>query len=201
MAQSISVSKQFSEALSYLLAKEGRGAQSSLSSQQNIDRGYLNAIVKGRKPGSEQVRIKIAAHFNMTYEEMLSLGRSLLAGKNKGQGEKYSIRRGRIGPDRRPEEKKKPDKADKEIADILEMIKPGGKESKISETILKAVEILRSDTNYSDVLTGLIDTFHQAVTIEKDNLKLRNKMNEMEHRLASLEENLAKSKLLKKESA
>lgn len=65
-------------ALSHLLSKEGRGAQSRLSRERNIDRGYLNAIIKGRKPGSDSVRTQIAEHFNTTYEEMLAMGRSII---------------------------------------------------------------------------------------------------------------------------
>ena len=76
------ISQQFHAALCHLLKKEGRGAQSRLAIQQKIDRGYLNGIIKGRKPGSEKVRGKIAAYFQMTYDEMLLLGRRLLACEN-----------------------------------------------------------------------------------------------------------------------
>lgn len=78
-----SVTNQFQAALGHLLIREGRGAQSRLASEQNLDRGYVNAIVKGRKPGSDDVKAKIAGHFNMTYEEMLSLGRGILSGDKK----------------------------------------------------------------------------------------------------------------------
>ncbi|MCJ7602939.1 MAG: hypothetical protein MUO63_15760 [Desulfobulbaceae bacterium] len=68
-----SVSNHFNAALTYLLNQEGRGAQSHLAGQQKIDRGYLNAIIKGRKSGSEDVRAKIATHFHLNYEDMLVL--------------------------------------------------------------------------------------------------------------------------------
>ena len=71
---------QFRTALNHLLQQEGRGAQVRLARVENIDRGYLNAIIKGRKPGAEAIRSRIAAHFGMTYEEMLLLGRRLLVG-------------------------------------------------------------------------------------------------------------------------
>ena len=53
-----SAPNQFRAALTYLLNQEGRGAQTRLADQQKIDRGYLNAIVRGRKSGSEKKRTK-----------------------------------------------------------------------------------------------------------------------------------------------
>jgi len=74
--------KKFRAALDFLLAREGRKAQSRLANQQNIDSGYLNSIIKGRKPGSITVREKIAAHFDLEYEDMLYLGRWILSGRD-----------------------------------------------------------------------------------------------------------------------
>ena len=58
--------KQLHAALTHLLEEEGRGAQTRLSTEQKIDRGYLNAIVKQRKSGSGKMWGKISHHFNMT---------------------------------------------------------------------------------------------------------------------------------------
>ena len=55
-----SVAKQFHAALTHLLSEEGRGAQTRLANEQQIDRGYLNAIVKQRKLGSDKIRERIA---------------------------------------------------------------------------------------------------------------------------------------------
>ena len=74
--------QKFRTALNFLLEKEGRKAQSRLSKEQNIDSGYLNSIIKGRKPGSITVREKIAAHFDLEYEDMLYLGRWILSGRD-----------------------------------------------------------------------------------------------------------------------
>jgi len=70
-----SIAEQFGAALNLLLQQEGRGAQVRLAVAQNIDRGYLNAVIKGRKPAAEEIRLKIADHFGMLYVEMLVLGR------------------------------------------------------------------------------------------------------------------------------
>ena len=51
-----------------------------LAVAQSIDRGYLNAVTKGRKPAAEEIRLRIADHFGMTYEAMLTLGRAVLEG-------------------------------------------------------------------------------------------------------------------------
>ena len=186
MAQS--VTHQFQAALSHLLTQEGRGAQSRLAGQQKIDRGYLNAIVKGRKPGSEEVRAKIASHFNMTYEDMLTLGRSILVGGEceislKTKGGKEFLR---------PQN----DNAisNKSVLDFKSPKKFLEAQSGFSEKIMKAVEILESDTIYRDVLAELIDAFHESVRTKNDNLNLRNQMKEMESRIASLEKRLADEK-------
>jgi hypothetical protein len=73
---------KFRTALDFLLSQEGRKAQSRLSKEQNIDSGYLNSIIKGRKPGSITVREKIASHFELEYEDMLYLGRWILSGND-----------------------------------------------------------------------------------------------------------------------
>jgi predicted ribosome quality control (RQC) complex YloA/Tae2 family protein len=186
MAQS--VSNHFHAALSYLLAQEGRGAQSRLASQQNIDRGYLNAIVKGRKPGAEEVRAKIASHFDMTYEDMLALGRRILGGEEDVISERVSGRKQKTATrsdvaldERRTIEYKSPQKS-------------GGTQPSISEKIMKVVEILESATTYSTVLAELVDAFHEAISTKKENLALRNQMKEMEARIASLEKILPDKK-------
>lgn len=185
------VTNQFQAALAHLLTQEGRGAQSRLAGQQKIDRGYLNAIVKGRKPGSEEVRAKIAGHFNMTYEDMLALGRGIL-----GRGE-LEISEAKKGNEQKASAKDSIARADKGVIDFKAPKKFQDAQSGFSEKIMKVVEILESDTIYRDVLAELIDAFHEAVSTKNDNLKLRNQMKEMESRIASLENMLAD----KKESA
>ena len=77
--------KQFIAALNFLLKKKGHGAQAKLAKTLGIDRSYLNAIVKGRAPGPQEKKDKIAAYFNLHYESMLSLGRWLLSGRYPGE--------------------------------------------------------------------------------------------------------------------
>ncbi len=186
MAQS--VTHQFQAALVHLLAREGRGAQSRLAGQQNIDRGYLNAIVKGRKPGSEEVRAKIAAHFDMAYEDLLALGRSIL-----GRGEVEASGKVQTG-DKKSEAQAGYANGDNGVIEFESPGKSRHTQSGLSEKIMKVVEILESDTSYRDVLAELIDVFHESVSTRKDNLKLRNQMKEMESRIASLEKRLADEK-------
>lgn len=185
-----SISKQFHSALIFLLAREGRGAQSRLASQQNIDRGYLNAIIKGRKPGAEEVRSKIAAHFDMIYEEILALGRRILDGNNglvaEAKGEvklKALILSGSA-------------KTEEGIFDSHdELQKIGAAPSNISETIFKVIEILESGTPYGDSLRGSIDILHEAVITKKENLVLHNQMMAMDSRVVRLEAMLSGSKI------
>lgn len=176
LSMNTTVSKQFHAALTYLLEKEGRGAQSRLARQQNIDRGYMNAIAKGRKSGAEDVRTKIAAHFDMTYEDMLALGRTILAG-----GE---VQQPTIG------EETGQKKATKQENGVVAFPEPKKRETpqlSISEKITKVVAILESEGKYREVLSDLIDSFYEAISVKKDNLSLQNKMREMESRIAELE--------------
>lgn len=175
-----SIGNQFRATLSHLLAHEGRGAQSGLAGQQNIDRGYLNAIIKGRKPGSEEVRAKIASYFGMTYEDMLVLGRRILEEEGRISGEGP-------GSDQGPAIHASEEKGKNENIAMNLPRKGGAARSGISEKIMKVVAILESGTNYSVVLAELIDAFHEAVNTQKDNLRMRNQMKEMEARIASFE--------------
>ena len=164
----------------FLLEKEGRGAQTRLARERDIDRGYLNAIIQGRKPGSEKVRSKIAAHFQMPYDEMLALGRNMLeaSGQKREQGREQCLKQ---DSERVPGQKG-------EVAytntDALS----------ISEKIQKAIVILETDTEYRLKLAGLIDTFYNAIMTNRENTGLRVKLEEMEKRILHLEKMLADEK-------
>ncbi|MBU0910592.1 MAG: hypothetical protein KJ717_13580, partial [Proteobacteria bacterium] len=155
-----------------------------LANEQRIDRGYLNAIVKGRKPGSEQVRAKIAAHFHMTYEEMLSLGRNLL----------------RVTSGESIEEKKRT--IDDEVIEKSDS-KVGSSKTvaSISECVRKAVQILESDSMYREVLADLIDAFYDAISTQQINHALQAELSEMKQRIACLEKELDESKSQLEKSA
>lgn len=171
---------QFHAALIHLLKEEGRGAQTRLASEQQIDRGYLNAIVKQRKCGSDKVWDKIAHHFKMTFEEMLSFGRNIL--DEVGTPELDRSKREQTGFSQEftissAEKIKKYDisqKSEKTTSDI-------------PEKIVKTIEILGGGTGYSSLLAGMIDVVHKAVNTEKENVLLKNKLKELESRLALLE--------------
>jgi len=175
MAQSIHTC--FHAALTWLLNQEGRGAQSRLAVQQNIDRGYLNAIVKGRKTGSDVVRSRIAEHFNLAYEDMLALGRLVLeeeAGSTDwmvfGQEKKRAVKR---------------------ISDL----KSSGKGSRarliIHERSVKVARILESGKFYQNALASLIDVIHEAVVMSNENMALRIQVREMQLLVAGLENKVA----------
>jgi len=56
------------------------------------------------------------------------------------------------------------------------------------------LEILNSGTGYDDLLAGLIDAFHDTVGTKEENLALRNRMRELESRIAGLEKRLDSEK-------
>jgi hypothetical protein len=172
--------KQFHAALTHLLKEEGRGAQTRLASEQKIDRGYLNAIVKQRKSGSDKVWEKIAHHFKMTFEEMLSFGRNILDEREPpvlNQSEREEPRFRQDFPIDPADKIKKCD-----ISPKSENATPD-----IPEKIVKTIEILGGGIGYNNLLSDLIDVFHKMINTEKENVMLKNKLKELESRLALLE--------------
>jgi len=183
-----SAPNQFRAALTYLLKKEGRGAQTRLADKLNIDRGYLNAIVRGRKSGSEKKRCEIAEHFHMLYEDMLSLGRKLLNDEECPTHENAANR----------------DISALKISDTSKLRNeflgknhhPGhikGSDD-IPDRIVRVIEVLNSGTEYADLLAGMIDAFHDTVStkkknlsLEKENSALKAKLTTMDQRVVSLE--------------
>ncbi len=135
-------SNQFRTALIHLLEKEGRGAQARLAESQGIDRGYLSAIVRGKKPGSEQIRNKIASHFGMLYEEMLVLGRRIMDGEESPMSD--------------AEQNKQKEKS---------VTQPSNKSSQISTAV---TEILESGSENAKLLTDFIEALHGKVTSERN---------------------------------
>ena len=180
------ISRQFQVALNHLLQEEGRGAQTRLATAKDIDRGYLNAIVRGRQAGSDETRARIADHFETTFEDMLAFGRQILVEK----GELAPRELARVGR--------------KTGASFPSVLKSQGKsfptnDSRISdeiiaEVMLKTLEVLREASAHSDTLIGSIDVFYQAVITNKKNLVLSNQVMAIESRVASIEGALSDTK-------
>ena len=152
--------------LHHLLRQEGRCANVRLARVENIDRGYLNAIIKGRKPGAEAIRSRIAVHFGMTYEEMLLLGRRLLAGgtdagtESGGTVSRRTEREGKGTGESRGRQ---------EDAGVH-----------LAGTLRKALDILESKTKFSESLVEVIAVYHEVLTAGRDQ--------ELDTRLRALEE-------------
>ena len=170
---------QFRTALNHLLQQEGRGAQVRLARTENIDRGYLNAIIKGRKPGAEAIRSRIAAHFGMTYEEMLLLGRRLLVGGTDAgaePGETVSRRTEREGKGT-GESRGRQEDAGVHLADSLR----------------KALDILESKTKLSESLVEVIAVYHEVLTAGRDQ-ELDTRLRALEERVRQMTERLPAGK-------
>ena len=183
-----SATNQFRAALTYLLDQEGRGAQARLADLLGIDRGYLSAIIRGRKPGSEAKRSQIATHFGMVYEDMLILGRRILNGDDdpsrKGQAENTPP----------AQEDLDTDAAENRAIDFKTSPIIGSGPEDVSKKIISLLQILNSDTVYAEILDRLLDSYQETVStdqklqeLEKENLALRNEMQEMKSRLDRLE--------------
>lgn len=92
---------------------------------------------------------KISAHFRLTYEEMLSLGRNLLWDTG---GKSIEEKNGTIDDE-------VTEKSDSKVGSSHTV-------SSISECVRKTVEILESDSMYREVLADLIDAFHDAISTQ-----------------------------------
>lgn len=139
-----------------------------LAVARNIDRGYLNAVIKGRKLAAEEIRLKIADHFGMTYEAMLTLGWAVQEGTVvQGQG---VSRLGSLGNTQ-------------SSADSL-----GRHLDKTKfETLHQALEVLKSETEYSAILSGVIDGLYGAMKGKRENVEMVRRLEILEERLGELE--------------
>lgn len=162
------IADMFRAALNFLLHQEGRGAQVRLAIAQNIDRGYLNAVTKGRKPAAEEIRLKIANHFGMTYEAMLILGRAMQEG-TVVQGQGVS----RLGPVM-------------DIQSSVESLDRHQRKTK-SETLQCVLAMLNSDTEYGVILSGVIDVLDKAMRERRENVDMARRLELLEARLGRLE--------------
>lgn len=162
------IAEQFRAALNFLLHQEGRGAQVRLAVAQNIDRGYLNAVIKGRKPGAEEIRLKVADHFGMTYEAMLTLGR-VVQERTVVQGQGVS----RLGPSRGTQSS-------------VESLDQHPDKTK-SDALQRALEVLNSETEYSTILSGVIDALAKGMKERRETVGMARRLELLEERLATLE--------------
>ena len=173
------IAEQFRVALNFLLHQEGRGAQVRLALAQNIDRGYLNAVIKGRKPAAEEIRLKIVDHFGMTYEAMLTLGRAVQEGtvaQSQGVSRLGSLRDEQSSADN--------------LGRHLDKTK--------SETLQRALEMLKSETEYSAILSGVIDGLYGAMKGKRENVEMVRRLEMLEERLGKLELSAIGNKKVKK---
>ncbi len=183
-----SATNQFRAALTYLLDQEGRGAQARLADLLGIDRGYLSAIIRGRKPGSEAKRTQIAAHFGMVYEDMLVLGRRII------NGDEDPSRKGQAEDTPPSQEGLDTDAAENRAIDFKTSPIIGSGPEDVSKKIITLLQMLNSDTVYAGILDRLLDSYQESVNtdkkiqqLEKENFALSNEMKEMKLRLDKLE--------------
>jgi plasmid maintenance system antidote protein VapI len=180
------ISRQFRVALNHLLQEEGRGAQTRLATAKDIDRGYLNSIVRGRQAGSDETRARIADHFETTFEDMLAFGRQILVEKGELAPRELSRigrKTGSLFPGAIKSQGKSLPTNDSRITDEI-----------IAQVMLKTLEVLREASFFSDTLIGSIDVFYEAVITNTQNLVLSNQMVAIESRVANIEMVLSDTK-------
>jgi hypothetical protein len=168
---SMAVLDIFQAALKYYLAKEGYGAQAQLAKEQNIDPGYLDAIITGQKGGSNTVRTKIAYHFETNLEKMLTLGRRILS------DEEDVILTAVLKMD---------------LANFENQQTEGEKPKAIIFDLMKAAYIFKSNTHFATVFTNLTESLYRMTLLKEENLHLHAAKDELKSIIRDLEERLAK---------
>ena len=124
----------------------------------------------------------------MVYEDMLILGRRILNGDDdpsrKGQAENTPP----------AQEGLDTDTAENRAIDFKTSPIIGSGAEDVSKKIISLLQILNSDTVYAEILDRLLDSYQETVStdqklqeLEKENLALRNEMQEMKSRLDRLE--------------
>ena len=110
-------------------------------------------MIKGRKPAAEEIRLKIVDHFGMTYEAMLTLGRAVQEGtvvQGQGVSRLGSLRDMQSSAD--------------SLGRHLDKTK--------SETLQRSLEVLKSETEYSVILSGVIDGLYGAMKGKRENVEM-----------------------------
>jgi hypothetical protein len=180
------ISRQFQVALEHFLQEEGRGAQTRLAAAKDIDRGYLNSIVKGRQAGSDKTRTKIADHFETTFEDMLAFGRQILVEKGElvpKEREGFGQRTGASFPG-----------TSKPQGKSLQIDNARISDETIVEAILKTLDVLQEASAHSETLIRSINVIHEAVVLNKQNTELNNQLMEIASRVSNIEGVLADTK-------
>ena len=78
------INQYFQEALNYFLVQKGFGSQSYFARKTGVSQQTISLIARGKAPGKEGPRRKIAEATGFSYEEFLSLGKILLEANKIG---------------------------------------------------------------------------------------------------------------------
>jgi len=83
MSLKTTTERAFHAAFSRIISEGKRGLQAEIARKIGKEPPYINRIVSGDRPGTEDVRRSISSALGYTYEEMLSIGRRILDGQSE----------------------------------------------------------------------------------------------------------------------
>ncbi len=162
------INKIFVAAFRYSIEREGRGAQIKCARAIDMEPSYLNTILKGRgkRRGGPDFQQRVAEYFGYRYENFLSLGRIIVEGK--------SLDEIRATADLL-KEKDTSHSRDDQSAPSTDAVEPANllkKEAnaRAPQLIAKTLEILQSDTVFSQTLATQIDALHDTITAMSQNV-------------------------------
>jgi len=149
MKYTISPYVQFHLALKYLVKNKWYRKQKILAEKINRSEGHLSDIIKNKKRASFKTQVALARECGLSYENMLALGRKL------------HFKEDVLDLIRANNKLKDPDKE----YDLHGGWKPRTM-GKDWELVGKALDIVSSNTKYSDVLIHIINSLYNSM--EKD---------------------------------
>lgn len=131
----------FVAALQKRLKEQGRGSKKKLAADVDVSPNHLSDILGQRKNAGQKLKERIADALNMSFEDMLMLGRRIVEGRESGENDQSST----------------------------ESLHQGSKSN--DEFIAIANQILESDTPYRLALISTLTAFHQAMEGESKEVK------------------------------
>ena len=131
----------FIAALKKKLKEQGRGAKQKFAAQVIVSPNHLSDILSQRKNAGQKLKERIADALNMSFEDMLVLGRLIVEGREDVEN-------------------------DKEFAKSLNQ-----ESKSIDDFLAMAARILESDTPYRQALINNLTAFYQAIDVESKESK------------------------------
>lgn len=153
----------FVKALQQSLMKQGRGAKKKLAEKVDISPNHLSDILASRKNAGQKLKEQIAQTLEISFEEMLALGRQLI----------------------------KEPHVDADIGSVRQRNKGNHYLSTVPDNFMEMVnQILEHNLLYREALINNVLVYHQAIKTSEKEQKTFQMIHELQEDLRSLRADL-----------